>query len=195
MVHLRMSKITVASATDSGFLTSYLHLCHLKTHELESCLLNWPRLSRSAVCKSCERIKSLSCVLNEMRLWLWLPVASHQPVFSLDILLSPTSPIMHPSSSRCNHPSENITSAEILSCASTKPQGNHLSFADAWSQNTSSISCFSFFVLSFFFISKSQKYFSHPVNFSPQDVKRRWEAHCLVIISQGWDHWVLLSCV
>lgn len=80
-----------------------------------------------------------------MGLRLWLPVANHQPSSSLDILLSPTLPSAHPSSSGCNHPSENSTSMEsrgIGSCALTNPRGNYLSFTAAWLSNTASLSCF-----------------------------------------------------
>lgn len=75
-------------------------------------LPNWARLLRSPVCRSCHRTKSLARAMCEMRLWLWLLVASHQPLSSLDFLLSPTLTSTHPSSSGCNHPSENTTSME-----------------------------------------------------------------------------------
>lgn len=74
--------------------------------------LNWARPMRSPVCCSCHGIKSFAHATCVMRLWLWLPVASHQPLSNADILLSPTLPRTHPSSSGSNHPSENGTPTE-----------------------------------------------------------------------------------
>lgn len=44
--------------------------------------------------------------------------ASHYPLSSFDILLSSSLPSTHPSSTRCNHPSENAAPSESLRSAS-----------------------------------------------------------------------------
>lgn len=100
----------------------FISTWHKKKTYVGVLLLSGARLLRMAVCCSCHRTKSLAHAMCEMRLWLWLPVASHQLLSSLDILLSPTLSSKHPSSSGWNHPSENTTFMESQGSAPVQRQ-------------------------------------------------------------------------
>lgn len=144
-------------------------------------LLNWAGILRSPVCCSCSWIKSLARAMCVMR----LPVASRQPLSGLDILLSSALPSTHPSSSGCNHPSENATSMESEGSApvlwqTRKEITYHSQTCDCRILPVSPASSRKVSKLVFF-----PSLYS--IHFPPQNIKWRWEAHCLVIISQGWS--------
>lgn len=100
-------------------------------------LLSWAGLLRRTVYCPCHRIESSGYAMCDMRQWLWMPVASHQLLSSLDILLSSAVSSIHPSSSGCNHPSENSTCVESRGYTAVQRQTReeityHSQLCDCW---------------------------------------------------------------
>lgn len=140
-------------------------------------LLSWAGLLRRTVYCPCHRIESSAYPMCDVRQWLWMPVASHQPLSSLDILLSSAVSSIHPSSSGCNHPSENSTCVESRGYAAVQRQTReeityHSQLCDCW-------------ILPVCFLKGSLQTLSLFRSIFPSEHKTKMRSHCLVIISQG----------
>lgn len=114
--------------------------------------------------------------------WSWWWVISRQAAWTSSCL--PQYPEAHPSSSGCNRPCENnyfcgVTGVHCCATLPSPPQGDHSSCTAVQLLNTASRALF------LAKVGNLQNSFTLQIYFSPQNIKWRWEAHCLAIISQG----------
>lgn len=148
---------------------------------VQSCHIAWPDQWTDARAAG-VRVEWSHCVTRGSGGWSWWRVIRRWAAWTSSCL--PQYPEAHPSSSGCNRPCENnyfwgVTGVRCCATLPSPPRGDHSSCTAVQLLNTASRA------LVLAKVGNLRNSFTLQIYFSPQNIKWRWEAHCLAIISQG----------